>query len=78
MSLKSMKTSYESFRATVSDGTTVKVLGDAQTGYIVNVVREENEEAVRLPPSISIKLKSHQVIITLFTNIDSILAFIYS
>ncbi|KAL7614893.1 hypothetical protein Lser_V15G05260 [Lactuca serriola] len=59
--LKSMKTNYTSFRATVSDGTTVKVLGDAQTGYIVNVVREENEEAVRLPPSISIKLKSHQV-----------------
>ncbi|KAI3724262.1 hypothetical protein L2E82_36033 [Cichorium intybus] len=60
-SLKSMKTNYASFRATVSDGTTVKMLGDAQTGYIVNVVREENEEAVRLPPSISIKLKSHQV-----------------
>ncbi|KAI3725381.1 hypothetical protein L1987_65168 [Smallanthus sonchifolius] len=34
---------------------------DAQTGYIVNVVREEKEEAVRLPQSISTKLKSHQV-----------------
>ena len=61
-SLKSMKTNYANFRANVSEGATVDMLGDAQTGYIVNVVREENEEAVRLPPSISIILKSHQVI----------------
>ncbi|XP_024988979.1 protein CHROMATIN REMODELING 20 isoform X4 [Cynara cardunculus var. scolymus] len=60
-SLKSMKTDYANFRATVSEGATVDMLGDAQTGYIVNVVREEKEEAVRVPPSISIKLKSHQV-----------------
>ncbi|KAI3796901.1 hypothetical protein L1987_39588 [Smallanthus sonchifolius] len=60
-SLKSMKTNYENFRANVSEGATLDMLGDAQTGYIVNVVREENEEAVRLPQSISTKLKSHQV-----------------
>ncbi|KAM0056754.1 putative DNA helicase chromatin remodeling SNF2 family [Helianthus debilis subsp. tardiflorus] len=60
-SLNSMKTNYANFRANVSEGATLDMLGDAQTGYIVNVVREENEEAVRLPQSISTKLKSHQV-----------------
>nr|XP_043631904.1 protein CHROMATIN REMODELING 20 [Erigeron canadensis] len=60
-SLKSLETSYANSRATTSEGVTVNMLGDAQTGYIVNVVREEKEEAVRLPQSISSKLKSHQV-----------------
>ncbi|CAN1271375.1 Protein CHROMATIN REMODELING 20 [Linum perenne] len=43
------------------EGATVEVLGDATTGYVVNVVREKGEEAVRIPPSISAKLKAHQV-----------------
>ncbi|KAK4433133.1 protein CHROMATIN REMODELING 20 [Sesamum alatum] len=43
------------------DGTGVEVLGDISSGYIVNVVREEGEEAVRIPPSISMKLKLHQI-----------------
>lgn len=43
------------------EGTTVDVLGDAIKGYIVNVVREKDEEAVRIPPSISSNLKPHQV-----------------
>ncbi|KAL0298584.1 UNVERIFIED_CONTAM: protein CHROMATIN REMODELING 20 [Sesamum radiatum] len=43
------------------DGTGVEVLGDTSSGYIVNVVREEGEEAVRIPPSISMKLKLHQI-----------------
>ncbi|XP_012089374.1 protein CHROMATIN REMODELING 20 isoform X2 [Jatropha curcas] len=43
------------------EGATVEVLGDSATGYIVNVVREKGEEAVRIPPSISAKLKAHQV-----------------
>ncbi|KAJ8558565.1 hypothetical protein K7X08_035744 [Anisodus acutangulus] len=47
------KSSYESG--------SIEMLGDVETGYIVNVVREEGEEAVRIPPSISSKLKSHQV-----------------
>ncbi|XP_060186744.1 protein CHROMATIN REMODELING 20 isoform X2 [Lycium barbarum] len=47
------KSSYESG--------SLEMLGDVETGYIVNVVREEGEEAVRIPPSISSKLKSHQV-----------------
>ncbi|WMV25763.1 hypothetical protein MTR67_019148, partial [Solanum verrucosum] len=38
----------------------LEMLGDIETGYIVNVVREEGEEAVRIPRSISAKLKSHQ------------------
>lgn len=45
-----------------SDGAGVDVLGDASTGYIVNVVRERDEVAVRIPASISAKLKTHQVI----------------
>lgn len=47
------KSSYESGN--------LEMLGDVETGYIVNVVREEGEEAVRIPRSISEKLKSHQV-----------------
>ncbi|KAF5735221.1 protein CHROMATIN REMODELING 20 isoform X4 [Tripterygium wilfordii] len=43
------------------EGASVEVLGDVQTGYIVNVVRENGEEAVRIPQSISSKLKAHQV-----------------
>ena len=45
----------------LTEGASVEVLGDATTGYIVNVVREKGEEAVRIPPSISSKLKAHQV-----------------
>lgn len=46
---------------TIPEG--VEVLGDAHSGYIVNVAREIGEEAVRIPPSISAKLKVHQVCI---------------
>lgn len=45
----------------LSDEASVEVLGDAITGYIVNVRREDGEEAVRIPQSISAKLKVHQV-----------------
>lgn len=58
-----MKANSANFKATVSQGVTADMLGDAKTGYIVNVVREENEEAVRLPQSISTKLKTHQVLL---------------
>lgn len=47
--------------SSLSEGATVDMLGDASTGYVVNVVREKGEEVVRLPPSISLKLKAHQV-----------------
>ncbi|PIN19967.1 Transcription regulator XNP/ATRX, DEAD-box superfamily [Handroanthus impetiginosus] len=43
------------------DSAGVEMLGDTSGGYIINVVREEGEEAVRIPPSISAKLKPHQV-----------------
>ncbi|XP_020083908.1 protein CHROMATIN REMODELING 20 isoform X2 [Ananas comosus] len=33
---------------------------DATEGYIVNLAREEDEEPVRIPASISVKLKPHQ------------------
>ncbi|XP_058095092.1 protein CHROMATIN REMODELING 20 isoform X2 [Magnolia sinica] len=42
-------------------GTSVKVLGDATNGFIVNVAREADEVPVRIPPSISAKLKPHQI-----------------
>lgn len=45
----------------LSEGAAIDVLGDTSTGYIVNVVREKSEEAVRIPPSISSKLKAHQI-----------------
>lgn len=44
-----------------SEGGNAEVLGDSLTGYIINVVREQGEEPVRIPPSISAKLKPHQV-----------------
>ncbi|XP_042016486.1 protein CHROMATIN REMODELING 20-like, partial [Salvia splendens] len=34
---------------------------NASSGHIINLVREEGEEAVRIPPSISTKLKPHQI-----------------
>ncbi|CAI9090971.1 OLC1v1025877C5 [Oldenlandia corymbosa var. corymbosa] len=43
------------------DGGSNDMLGDTVTGYIVNVVRDEGEDPVRIPPSISDKLKSHQI-----------------
>ncbi|KAL3650059.1 hypothetical protein CASFOL_006462 [Castilleja foliolosa] len=43
------------------DGAGFKVLGDSSSGYIINMLREEGEEAVRVPQSISTKLKLHQI-----------------
>ncbi|KAF6144435.1 hypothetical protein GIB67_024662 [Kingdonia uniflora] len=68
--LKSLKVQYNANSWTVNtessigialDGASIEVLGDATKGYIVNVVREKNEESVRIPPSISAKLKPHQI-----------------
>ncbi|CAM0956915.1 unnamed protein product [Alopecurus aequalis] len=42
-------------------GALSEVLQDAGDGHIVNVAREEDEEPVRIPSSISAKLKPHQV-----------------
>lgn len=61
-SSKSKLASSVGFSVDVSESCAADVLGDALTGYIVNVVREEGEEAVRIPPSISSKLKVHQVV----------------
>ncbi|PSR98829.1 Protein CHROMATIN REMODELING like [Actinidia chinensis var. chinensis] len=60
-SKKSVFTSSLNFSGSLSENCSVEVLGDALTGYIVNVVREKGEEAVRIPPSISGKLKAHQI-----------------
>ncbi|XP_065852445.1 protein CHROMATIN REMODELING 20 isoform X2 [Euphorbia lathyris] len=58
---RSKMTSSVKCNGTLHEGASVEVLGDAASGYIVNVVREKGEEAVRIPPSISAKLKVHQV-----------------
>lgn len=52
------------------------MLGDVIDGFIVNVAREENEEPVRIPPSISAKLKPHQVI-NLFLRTLAIKVFLW-
>ncbi|KAL5566846.1 hypothetical protein UlMin_030010 [Ulmus minor] len=60
-SAKSGIVSSVGLNGNLPEGVTSEMLGDASTGYIVNVVREKGEEAVRIPPSISGKLKVHQV-----------------
>jgi transcriptional regulator ATRX len=55
----------------IPEGAEVEVLGDAHSGYIVNVVREIGEEAVRVPRSISAKLKVHQVSIYICVSLSS-------
>ncbi|KAK7376285.1 hypothetical protein VNO78_34749 [Psophocarpus tetragonolobus] len=60
-SASSIEMSSDGCNGNLSEGASVEVLGDALGGYIVNVVREKGEEAVRVPPSISIKLKAHQI-----------------
>ncbi|ONI05013.1 hypothetical protein PRUPE_6G351600 [Prunus persica] len=60
-SAKSKMKSSASCNGNLPEGASAEVLGDASAGYIVNVVREKGEEAVRIPPSISAKLKTHQI-----------------
>ncbi|XP_014513463.1 protein CHROMATIN REMODELING 20 isoform X1 [Vigna radiata var. radiata] len=60
-SVSSIEMSPDGCNGNLSEGASVEVLGDALAGYIVNVVREKGEEAVRIPPSISAKLKAHQI-----------------
>ncbi|XP_011038466.1 PREDICTED: protein CHROMATIN REMODELING 20-like isoform X2 [Populus euphratica] len=58
---KSKMMKFASCSGNLPEGASVEVIGDATTGYIVNVAREKGEEAVRIPPSLSSKLKAHQV-----------------
>ncbi|KAJ1409364.1 SNF2-related, N-terminal domain [Sesbania bispinosa] len=60
-SASSIETNSAGCNGNLSESASIEILGDAQAGYIVNVVREKGEEAVRIPPSISAKLKAHQV-----------------
>ncbi|KAL5138893.1 Transcriptional regulator ATRX [Glycine soja] len=60
-SASSFEMSSDGCNGNLSESASVEVLGDALAGYIVNVVREKGEEAVRIPPSISAKLKAHQI-----------------
>uniref|UniRef100_A0A1D1Z2M2 ATP-dependent helicase ATRX n=2 Tax=Anthurium amnicola TaxID=1678845 RepID=A0A1D1Z2M2_9ARAE len=66
--LKSMQFSGQSLTKATNNlngattkGADVQVLGDAIGGYVVNVAREEDEQPVRIPLSLSAKLKPHQV-----------------
>ncbi|XP_068665822.1 protein CHROMATIN REMODELING 20-like isoform X2 [Aristolochia californica] len=58
---KSWSKSTVNSNGTALEGADSEVLGDAIKGFIVNVAREENEEAERIPPSLSAKLKPHQI-----------------
>lgn len=60
-STKSNMMHIANINGNLSEEASLEVLGDAATGYIVNVARESGEEAVRIPPSISSKLKAHQI-----------------
>lgn len=60
-SVKSSTMNSGSCNYNKSEGGTAEVLGDPSRGYIVNVVRDAAEEPVRIPPSISAKLKPHQI-----------------
>lgn len=60
----------------ILENASVQMLGDVIDGFIVNVAREENEEPVRIPPSISAKLKPHQVI-NLFLRTLAIKVFLW-
>ncbi|XP_047316242.1 protein CHROMATIN REMODELING 20 [Impatiens glandulifera] len=60
-SRKSIPVDSKIFNCNFSEDSSAEVLGDASTGYIVNVVREKGEDAVRIPPSLSRKLKPHQI-----------------
>ncbi|KAL0340798.1 UNVERIFIED_CONTAM: protein CHROMATIN REMODELING 20 [Sesamum radiatum] len=68
--LKSLEAQYSTKSAMMNsmanngislDGSGHEVLGDTSSGYIINLVREGGEDAVRIPPSISTKLKLHQI-----------------
>jgi transcriptional regulator ATRX len=61
ISTKSMMSSCASFTGNVAEGVPTEVVGDGLTGYVVNVVREDGEQAVTIPQSISAKLKAHQI-----------------
>ncbi|XP_031481997.1 protein CHROMATIN REMODELING 20 isoform X2 [Nymphaea colorata] len=66
--IRSLHIAGKSWSAFISDqsGSDAKIsaeelTGDAANGYIVNVAREENEEPIRVPSSISTFLKPHQI-----------------
>lgn len=58
---KSLGNAVISLNGESMKATDVKVMGDATSGYIVNVAREDCEEPIRIPPSLSSRLKPHQV-----------------
>ncbi|KAM5561744.1 protein CHROMATIN REMODELING 20 [Rosa sericea] len=60
-SVKSKMKCSPSYNGNISEGVSAEVMGDASAGYIVNVMREKGEEPVRVPPSLSSKLKAHQI-----------------
>ncbi|CAN6460467.1 unnamed protein product [Victoria cruziana] len=67
--IRSLHIAGKSWSSTISNqnGNKIKISteeltgGDAGNGYILNVAREENEDPIRVPPSISTFLKPHQI-----------------
>ncbi|KAH0433769.1 hypothetical protein IEQ34_026952 [Dendrobium chrysotoxum] len=65
MQAQAAKKSYGKTLAEINRSTsaieTLRMLDDPGEGYVVNVAREDDEEPVRIAPSLSMKLKPHQV-----------------
>ena len=54
-----------------------KVLGDEISGYIVNVAREDGEEPITIPPSLSGSMKPHQVSFSLSNYYSSLILVVH-
>lgn len=65
MQVNSAKKSYGKTLAEINRSTssivTLRMLDDPVEGYVVNIAREDDEESVKIVPSLSMKLKPHQV-----------------
>lgn len=65
MQVQAAKKSYVKTLAEINRSTsaieTIRMLDDPREGYVVNVAREDDEDPVRIAPSLSLKLKPHQV-----------------
>lgn len=59
-------TKWSSMISSTSPAAVSVVMEDLKEGYIINIAREVDEVAVRIPNSISLKLKPHQVVFLSF------------
>jgi transcriptional regulator ATRX len=57
---------WSSMISSTSPAAASVVMEDLKEGYIINIARELDEVAVKIPNSISVKLKPHQVVLSYF------------